>query len=193
MTQHELLDQLEHDLRTLLAGVRRHIAGLPQDSLQRRRAPEAWNILETIAHLNRYAEDYLPGLNRAIHLAKARRWEPGDTVRYTARGLRLLRRANPGNGKTFKSPKRYNFLNQPLEPNVIKTFIINCEQLLRILQEARKTDLNRPTIPKTHAWFGRYTLGNLLEFLVRHPQKHLTNILTSSLQPEPSLHDLSAT
>ncbi len=177
MTQSELLDHLETDLRAVLADVRGKLAGLPPETIRQRPSPEAWSILEGIAHLNAYADDYLPRLHRAIHLAKARRWGPGDDVRYTARGRRLLRRADPTNGKTFKSLKRYNFLNQPLEPHVIKAFVINCEQLLRILQEARKTDLNRPNIPKANAWFGHYTLGNLLEFLVLHNKKHIHRIL----------------
>jgi len=176
MTQHELLDHLETELRALLAHVRGKLAELPTDALRQRKAPEAWNTLEVMAHLNAYADDYLPRLHRAIHLAKARRWEPTEQLRYTARGRRLLRRADAANGKAFKSPKRYNFLNQPLEPSVTKAFIINCEQLLRVLQEARKTDLNRPTIRKAHAWFGRYTLGNLLEFLVLHSKKHIHRI-----------------
>ena len=176
MTQHELLDQLETELRALLAHVRQKVATLPPDTLRQRTSPEAWNILEVMAHLNAYADEYLPRLHRAIHLAKARRWEPAGDVRYTGRGRRLLRRTDSSNGKTFRSPKRYNFLNQPLDPNVVKAFVINCEQLLRILQEARKTDLNRPKIRKTHAWFGRYTLGNLLEFLIRHSHKHVHRI-----------------
>jgi len=176
MTQNELLDHLETELRAVLAHVRGKLAGLPLETIRQRTAPEAWNTLEVMAHLNAYADDYLPHLHRAIHLAKARRWAPTDTVRYTARGRRLLRRADTANGKAFKSPKRYNFLNQSLEPNVIKAFVINCEQLLRILQEARKTDLNRPTIRKANAWFGRYTLGNLLEFLVLHNKKHIHRI-----------------
>ncbi|MEQ1744961.1 MAG: DinB family protein [Saprospiraceae bacterium] len=178
MTQQELLDLLETDLRELLADVRSKIAVLPLEKLHQRPAPESWSILETVAHLNRYADDYLPRLHRAIHLAKARRWAPADEVRYTGRGRRLLRRADSSNGKAFKSPKRYDFLNQPLGQDVVKALIINSEQLLRVVQEAQKTDLNRPTIPKANAWFGRYTLGNLLEFLVLHKKKHVSRILS---------------
>ncbi|MFN0014284.1 MAG: DinB family protein [Saprospiraceae bacterium] len=177
MKQQELLDHLETDLRGLLAEVRSKIAVLPPEGLRQRAKPEAWNILETAAHLNRYDDDYLPKLHRAIHLAKARRWAPANEVAYTGRGRRLLRRADSSNGKAFKSPKRYDFLNLPLGQDVVKALIINSEQLLRIVQEARKTDLNRPTIPKANAWFGHYTLGNLLEFLVLHKKKHMSRIL----------------
>ncbi|MBK9337519.1 MAG: DinB family protein [Lewinellaceae bacterium] len=172
MTQQELLDQLETDLRAVLAVVRENFVGMPPEALRQRQNPESWNALECVAHLNRYTDDYIPRLHRAIHLAKARRWAPGNAVRYTARGRRLLRRADAAAGKTYKTAKRYNFLNLPLEKEVLKAFIINCEQLLRILQEARKVDLNRPTVRKANAWFGRYTLGNILEFIVLHNKRH---------------------
>jgi hypothetical protein len=179
MTQQELLDQLETDLRAVLAVVREKLVGLPVEALRQRSSPESWNILECVAHLNRYTDDYIPRLHRAIHLAKARRWAPAPEVRYTARGRRLLRRADSANGKAYKTAKRYNFLNLPVEQSVLKAFIINCEQLLRILQEARKVDLNRPTIRKVNAWFARYTLGNLLEFLVQHNKKHVAQAAKS--------------
>jgi hypothetical protein len=178
MTQQELLDHLEIELRGVLADVRLKLAGMPPEALLQRPTPESWNALECVAHLNRYAEDYMPPLNRAIHRAKARRWAPAAAVRYTARGRRLLRRAD-GN-KTYKSPKRYNFLNQPLGAEILKSFIINCEQLLRVLQEARKIDVNRATVRKANAWFGRYTVGNLLEFLVQHSRRHVAQAVLSA-------------
>lgn len=177
MTQQELLDQLETELRGVLADVRLQLAGLPPEILQQRPTPESWNALECVAHLNRYAEDYMHPLNRAIHRAKAHRWAPATDVGYTARGRRLLRRAS--DGKPLKSPKRYNFQNQPLEADILKSFVIHCEHLLRVLQEARKIDVNRATVCKANAWFGRYTVGNLLEFLVRHSRRHVAQAVLS--------------
>lgn len=171
MTQNDLLDLLETELRSVLTDVRENRMGQPLESLQQRPAPEAWNLLERLAHLNRYSEDYIPLLNLAIHRAKARRWAPANDVRHTARGRRLLRRATAE--KPLKSRKRYNFLNTPQNADTVKSFLILGEQLLRVLQEARKIDVNRATVRKAHAWFGRYTVGNLLEFLVRHQVRHL--------------------
>ena len=173
MTQQELLTHLEAELRAALLDIRTHFAPLGQETLRLRSAQDSWNILECLAHLNQYADDYIPGINRAIHRAKARRWAPADAVRYTARGRRLLRRADPQRTKLFKTGKRYNFGHQPIEPEVIKSLIIKCEQLLRILQSAKEVDLNRPSVEKVNAWFGKYTLGNLLEFIVLHQRRHL--------------------
>lgn len=182
MTQQDLLNRLETDLRSLLAEVRTHFITLDAKALRHRPNPEAWNILECIAHLNRYAADYIPSLNRAIHLAKARRWYPVDELRYTLRGRRLINRARPENRKAYKSKKRYNYIHQPIDQEVIKSFLIKGEQLLRILQAAREVDLNRPRVPKSGAWLGRYTLGNILEFLILHMRRHIRQ--ASALLPE---------
>ena len=177
MTQQDLLQRLEVELRASLEDIRTHVAGLSPEQLQHRTDPDSWTILETLAHLNQYADDYLPALHRAVHRAKARRWTPDQQVAYTARGTRLINRANPDNGKTLKSAKRYNFSNQPIDPAVVKSFIIKCEQLLRLLQAAREVDLNRPKVPKANAWTGKYTLGNMLEFLVLHQRRHLLQVV----------------
>lgn len=173
MTQQDLLIHLENELRATLQDIRTQFAPLNQEALRFRQTPETWNVLECLAHLNQFADDYIPGINRAIHRAKARRWTPAVTVRYTARGRRLLRRGNPDRQKLFRTGKRYNFGHQPIDHEVVKSLIIKCEQLLRILQAAKDVDLNRPSVEKVNAWFGRYTLGNLLEFLVLHNRRHL--------------------
>lgn len=174
MSQQDLLDRIEADWRALLEEARAQYARLDPIALQRRPEPESWNIQESIAHVNRYLEDYIPGLERAIHKAKARRWGPGYDVRYSARGRRAIRRADPANGKRYKSPKQYNFYQKPLGKDIVKSFIINSERLLRVVQSAREVDINRATVPKAHAWVGKYSVANLLEFLATHAQRHFT-------------------
>ena len=172
MSQQDLLNRIETDVRALLEAARAQYARLDPLALQRRRAPESWNILESIAHINGYLEDYIPGLERAIHKAKARRWGPGYDVRYSGRGRRAIRRADPDNGKIYKSPKHYNFFQKPVGQEVVKSFIINGERLLRVVEAARSVDINRACVPKMHAWMGKYSVANLLEFLVVHTRRH---------------------
>lgn len=174
MSQQDLLTQLETELRSLLHDVRTQFIPLDPDQLTYRSAPETWNVLECVAHLNQYFEDYLPRIELAIHKAKARRWlSSADPVAYTSRGQRAIRRADPQNGKTYKSAKHYNFSQVTLGKETLKSFIINCERLLRILQVAREIDINRATVKKARSGLGKYSVANLLEFLVTHTQRHV--------------------
>ena len=82
MTQKDLLDRLENEVRELLEQARGHLAPLPADALQFHPAPEhpkaraPWNIAECLAHLNAFSDDYFARIELAIHKAKARRWQP---------------------------------------------------------------------------------------------------------------------
>ncbi len=181
MTQKALLDRLEIEVRDMLEQARNQIAPLPSEALLYRPAPSNpkekahWNILECLAHLNAYSNDYFARIELSVHKAKARRWtaDPDGELRYTGRGKRAIRRADPNNGKLYKSPKRYNFTGREFAPEVVKIFIINAERLLRLLQISREVDLNRAHVRKANAWTAQYSLGNLLEFLVVHQRRHL--------------------
>lgn len=184
--QNELLNHLETTLRSMLDQVRTQIAEKPIESLQRRRDGNTWNALECIAHLNVFLEMYMPRLEQAIHRSKARRWNPGTDVRYTRTGRRIVKRANIANKKPRRTPKRYDFGNAPLGNDVIKTFLINSERLLRNIQAARAVDLNRAKIGWGPSSFFKLTLGNVLEWLVLHGQRHVQQA-TTAVNQQPVL------
>lgn len=189
MTQIELLDRLETDLRDLLEIARAQIAERPLDALQARREPGTWNALECVAHLNAFLEMYLPRLERAIHLSKARRWQPGDDIRSTWMGRRVIKFADLAYFKPRKSAKRYNFFDKFLGKEAVKTFIINSERLLRNIQAAREVDLNKAKIEWGASGFFKLTLGNTLEWLVLHGQRHIkqaTDTLNITAQQKAS-------
>lgn len=176
MDQKELLEKLENELRELLEMVRSRLADQPLEALQLRRDIAAWNALECIAHLNIFLDMYLPRIERSIHLAKARRWAQtgqGARVSYTWVARRVLRIADVATGKPRRTPKRYDLIHQPMGKEVLKTFLINSERLLRNIQAVKEVDLNRPKIGWGPSGFFKMTLGNMLEWLVRHGQRHV--------------------
>lgn len=175
MTQTELLDQLERDLRAVLDEVRQKISSLDEKTLQKRPDnPKKWNILECFDHLNRSYNDYLPQIELAIHKAKARKMvsTPTSVVTYTWLGKEAIRWVTSPPGKRFKTAKRYNPLGQPLTASAVKSFIINTEKLLRIIQMSREVDLNKARVRFAVIPLFKYKLGNLLEFMTAHNQRH---------------------
>jgi hypothetical protein len=173
MMQNELLDRLEADLRKLLEAVRSGINDKPLNALQNRPSMGAWNAMECIAHLNIFLEMYLPHIERAVHLSKARSWQQGHLVKYTWMGRRATRKADLAHFRPRKTPKKYDFFGNNLGPDVIKTFLINSERLLRNIQAAREIDINRAKIGWGPSGFFKLTLGNTLEWLVLHAQRHV--------------------
>lgn len=171
MTQTALLSQLETDLRGVLEDVRTNLVSLSEQQLLHRPDEQAWNALECIAHLNVFLDFYLPRIELSIHKAKARRWQGGGDVEYTGRGARAIRRVS--GEKKYKTGKKYNLSHLPLGTEVVKRFLINNEMFLRSLQSAKDVNINRPKVGKLNALTARYSLANLMEYLIRHSQRHV--------------------
>ncbi|HOY04749.1 MAG TPA: DinB family protein [Saprospiraceae bacterium] len=182
MTQTALLDSLESELRQSLEMVRSQIASYDLSALQFRTSPERWNALECFAHLNAYLERYIPRMELAVHKAKAREWKPVEVVKYTGVAKRYIRRANPENIKTYKTPKHYNFWQKTTGKAALKGFIINSERLLRVIQAAREVNLNKAKVGRGKSGFFTLNLGNTLEWQVMHIRRHLAQIETQIAQ-----------
>jgi len=176
MTQSELLDRLEADLNELLKQVRTRFADQPREALLRHPAMGGWNAQECFAHLNAQFDWYLPRIELALHKAKARRWLPAPQRESNWFGRRAIRAVDPANlGKKLRhSPKAINpskLLN--VRENEVKVFLINIELMLRLLRQAREVDTNKPTIKPMHWSVSSFLLGDLMEYLVLHAQRHL--------------------
>jgi len=176
MTQSELIDRLESDLNDLLKQVRTRFADQPREVLLRHPAPGRWNVQESFAHLNAQFDYYLPRIELALHKAKARRWLPAQQRESNWLGRRAIRAADPANlGKKLRhSPKAINpskLLN--VRENEVKVFLINIELMLRLLRQAREVDTNKPSIKPMRWNVSSFLLGDLLEYLVLHAQRHL--------------------
>ncbi len=176
MTPSELIDQLELDLNDLLKRVRGGFFEQASANLLHRSAPDQWNALECFAHLNAQFDYYLPRIERALHQAKARKWMPADQCHSNWLGRHLIHRVDP----TIQpiQPRKSRKALDPLKllavrENEVKVFLINLEMMLRLVRQARDVDTNRPRI-KTMQWnISSFVLGDLLQYLVLHAQRHV--------------------
>ena len=176
MTQSEILHQLEADLRSVLEEVRQTLFKLDEPTLRRRpENPKSWNILECFEHLNRHVADYMPQIELAIHKAKAhsRHHRPDEEVRYNFIGRQSLKWVSASNLKKYKTAKKYNPLGQPVAASAVKSFIINGEKILRLIQMSRDVDINGTKVRFAIMPVFKFRLANLLVFIVLHAQKHI--------------------
>jgi DinB superfamily len=178
MTQLELLERLEADLKSMLEDLRTQAAVLPEAALRWRPSTDRWNAMECFAHLNAFFDLYLSRIELAIHKSKARRWTPGDKINYSMMGRSDLKKANPYNGRALRAKKKYDFFQSNVNANELKRFIINAERLLRYIDQSKEIDLNRAKIARGPSGFFKYTLGNTLEWLVVHAQRHVNQVNT---------------
>ncbi len=176
MTQTELLDRLESDLTDLLKQVRTTFSNQAPEALLLRPGPAKWNVQECFAHLNAQFDYYLPRIELALHKSKARRWVPAPERTSNWLGRKSIRAVDPANlaKKLRHSPKGIDPLKGlKVRENEVKTFLINLEMMLRLVRQAREVDTNRSTIEPMRWNISAYLLGDLLEYLVLHAQRHL--------------------
>ena len=176
MTQPELLDRLELDLTDLLKEVRGRFSNQASEVLLRRVAPQKWNVQECFAHLNAQYDYYLPRIELALHKSKARRWLVSNQRESNWHGRRSIRKVDPGN--LAKRPRRSPKAIDPsrllkVRENEVKVFLINLEMMLRILRQAREVDTNRTRVKPMRWNISSFLLGDLLEYLVLHTQRHV--------------------
>jgi DinB superfamily len=177
MTQNALLDSIEIEIRELLELVRANFVRIDASLLEKTSGPKAWNALQCFAHLNSYSDYYFPRIELAIHKGKARQWlsKQGEEMESNWIGRRAIKSADPSNidKKRSKSSKRFNSTYIKSRGSEVKSFIINCEVMLRYIRMAREVDLNRVTIPMAQFNFLKLRLGDLLHFLTLHARRHV--------------------
>ena len=176
MTQSELLDRLEFNLTDLLKQVRANFFDQPPEALFLRTIPGKWNAQECFAHLNAQFDYYIPRIELALHKAKARKWTPVQERTSNWMGRRAIRAVDPANmaTKLRRSPKAIDPSKLlKVRDNEVKVFLINTELMLRLVRQAREVNINKPTIKPMQWNLSSFVLGDLLEFLVLHAQRHL--------------------
>jgi uncharacterized damage-inducible protein DinB len=175
MTQSAFLDIMEGIVREQIAIAREDLVPQSLEKLLMRPSEKRWNALECLAHLNSYADYYLPKFELAIHRAKARKQEPGSYTEigwlgnYCARSVDPERRLK----SKMRTPKRHNYIHKVHDANEIKKYITYQEILLRVIARSREIDINAPKVKFQTIPFLKMNLASFLQFLVQHERRHM--------------------
>jgi len=156
---------------------------LAQDVLTYRHAPDSWNVLECLEHLNLYAQYYLPLIEKKIKGQKnsqKQNYSPSWLGQYFAMAMKKDPRkvgengvVNPKKNGAMKTFKNKNALNRPLGQQTIKTFIEDQKKLGVLLKACQHVDLDKVRIPITISFLIRLKLGDTLRFFVYHIERHV--------------------
>lgn len=170
---------LEATLRRQMARAA-EIARLPAVTLLRRPAPGRWNALEVFEHMNLSSGVYARGLRSAFD-ARAGRYAanpvftPGRIGAFSTRAM--LPRPD---GRIAWRMKTLRLFDPPRQRGAsaesITRFIALCEEFLRLLAIARRTDLNRMRITSSLGPIIRFKAGDAFRFPIAHQERHFIQI-----------------
>ena len=165
------LEQLSQTTSQLQQTVANEFSALDLAALNYKPTPESWSILECLEHLNRYSQYYNPALARAIAHNSDSNYVPSIT--YSWLGKKSLDMVRPENGKKHKTVKHMNPANSALGMATIEAFLKHQQELQQLLQAAKSTNLNKKAIPVEFFKLLKMRIGETLEFIVTHQERHV--------------------
>jgi hypothetical protein len=142
--------------------------------LNHQSAPGSWSILECLEHLNRYSRYYNPQLIKALTQPSMAIEQP---VGYSWLGRKSVDLMRPDNRKKHGTLKHMNPSGSRLGREVLTEFLTHQTEMLDLLARAHRADLNRKTVPVEFFKLLKLRLGEALEFVVVHQQRHLQQAL----------------
>ncbi|MEM6770902.1 MAG: DinB family protein, partial [Bacteroidota bacterium] len=169
----ELLEKLTARTQQNLAAGEAFMA-LDEQTLHLRPRPNAWNVLDCLAHLNHYGDYYLPEISKQIAASKYRTntetFTSSRLGNYFASGMK----PGPKTRKisTFKSANPINFTTPPGR-EAITEFIRQQKEMLELLELASKVDLTKTKTGISITNLIKLRLGDTLRVVVYHNWRHV--------------------
>lgn len=143
----------------------------PEEVLNYKQTAESWSMLECLEHLNLYGRFYLPEIAKRISESKQKSeavFKSGWLGNYFANSM--LPKAKLNKMKTFKN---MNPLNSQLDKKVIDEFLDQQNELLQLLEKARKISLNKTKTAISISKLIKLKLGDTFRFVIYHNQRHM--------------------
>lgn len=175
MRSTDLLQELKDQMSEVINVAETDFPTLTDHQLNFREGEGRWSVLEVFEHLNRYSRYYNPAIRNAV--ASASPVNPHE-VASTWMGRKSIASVHPSNAKRQKTMKHLNPVNSTLDRHVMEEFFAHQKTFLGLLDEVSDRDLNRIKIPVEFFRLIRLPLGEILQFVVFHEQRHLHQVRT---------------
>lgn len=188
MTSSELIGQLITVTNDNRLFVEKKISFLSADQLNWQKTTNSWSIRQTLMHLNEYARFYHTEFVKRIDQTRFK--EPIPHFVSSPLGKSAWKSMKLGNAKNIKrrfhSPKQYNpLVNKELTDNdSVANFLRHQYELLQILDSATHVNLRKVKIPISISKIIRLRLGDALQFVIYHNERHVQQLKNIMSQPE---------
>jgi hypothetical protein len=168
-----LLNHLTQAIESQLAEVNNLYKNQPAEILLRPAADGGWSIAQCLEHLNTYSAWYNAKIQAAL---TDRKNVPGSTTFKSGwLGAYLTNMIKQdATKKKYKAMAQHRPTEQLDARQVIESFLTNQQTLLQLIKKAAGADLECIRITTTISAMIRLKLGDVLQFLVAHQDRHLS-------------------
>jgi uncharacterized damage-inducible protein DinB len=167
-----LLNQLENQVESHLQEAIQKYQNLSDELLLKPSSSGGWSIAQCLEHLNTYGIYYLPLFEKG--LSESQDNLSVETIKSTWLGKLAIDSMNPEKGKKKFKAMKGHVPERALDAKAVVTEFINQqEQLLQILRIAKSKQIQKIKIPISIAKFLKLHLGDALQFLIIHNERHI--------------------
>ena len=151
------------------------LQNMPEDRLGKPSASGGWSVSQCLSHLNSYGQYYLPRLKTSV---ESQREAPASTSFASSwLGAYLTRITDPKTStKTFKAVAQHQPAGNMPPQQVVAEFIDQQEDLLSLLRKAGRVNVNTGRIPVSIFPLLRLSIGEVLQFMVAHNERHIQQV-----------------
>ena len=149
------------------------VAGLSDQQINWRSAPNRWSIGECFSHLNAAAKPSIRGFDEAIASARTRGLTSSGPFAYPLLERWFARSLEPPPGWRFRAPSALAPAREVKAADVLPEFFEWQDQIARRMREADGLDLRRARTRSPAASWLRYSLGTGFVTLLAHERRHL--------------------
>lgn len=164
------------ELKSRLTQLRRQ----PLEVLNKKADSVSWSALECIEHLNLYGDFYLPEIENRIMSAtkiKEGKFKSGVWGGYF---VRLMKPGKNGAIKKMKSPTDKQPASSGLTELTLDRFSKQLDRLEDLIKRSAFVDLAKTKTAISLTKLIRLRLGDTLQFVVYHAQRHINQALRTS-------------
>ena len=163
---------LESKTEQHLADAVEHFQNMEEHLLNKPSLTIGWSITQCLEHLNSYGDYYLPRLHKGLEVHSRK----GNSGKYTSSwlGAYLIKVTDPQTSRMkLKAVKRHQpIVNLPAHQTVAN-FIDQQETMFSLLRMAHQADVNHFKIPLSIASCVSLPIGDILNFMVAHTERHI--------------------
>jgi uncharacterized damage-inducible protein DinB len=171
-SQSAFIDQLETQLEEQLKEVISVFQNLPTEALLQPGSNNGWSIAQCFAHLNSYADFYIPRITKAMDNAPSA--NEVCNFRHRLLGRYFISSMDPDlSKKKFKAMKKHLPAAGADPHHEVARFIAHLENLLALSRKAREKKLERTSVSTSIASWLKINAGDALAFLIVHNKRHL--------------------
>lgn len=176
-----LLEQLQQQVKELVATVEEKLHHLPAPVLLLPPAQDKWSAIQCLEHLNTYNRFYIPQMGRAMEQGYARKLPAAASFKSGWLGNWFTKTMQPKPDGTLpmrmQSPKSARPASDLDAAKVIAEFLTGQHQLLLLLQQAGGVNLQQLRVPTTLGNWLKLSLGDTFRFVIAHEQRHVLQAL----------------